>query len=73
MVEAVGVEPTSCCHDSPEKTGLSPALSYDGAQIGAQILGADCPLLAQVVESWPKLSPATRAAIRTIAKEASKS
>ena len=68
MVEAVGVEPTSCCHDSPEKTGLSPALSYDGAQI----LGADCPLLAQVVKSWPTLSPATREAIRTIAKEASR-
>ena len=72
MVEAVGVEPTSCCHDSPEKPDLSPATSSESAQICAQILGADCPLLAQVIESWPTLSPATREAIRTIAKEVSR-
>ena len=68
----VGLEPTSCHQVSPEKTDLSSALFGDGAQICAQILGADCPLLAQVIESWPTLSPATREAIRTIAKEVSR-
>ncbi len=51
-----------------EETDLSPAPSSESAQI----IDAGCPLLAQVVESWPKLSPATREAIRTIAKEVSR-
>ena len=70
---------TTNCYTDQDQLDVSGALQAlpshqaPSAQICAQILGADCPLLAQVIESWPTLSPATREAIRTIAKEVSRS
>ena len=63
LVEAVGIEPTSHCHNNPEKTALSPAPSAASAHISAQILGADCPHLAQVASKWSKLPFSAREAI----------
>jgi len=41
LVEAVGIEPTSPCHNNPEKTGLPPTPSDASAHISAQILGSE--------------------------------
>ena len=62
-MEAVGVEPTSQCPVGPDKTVISPAPSRESAQIRAQILGADCPHLAQIVSKWSQLSTPAREAI----------
>ena len=63
MVEAVGIEPTSPCPNKPEKTDSPPTPLGEGAHICAQILGADCPHLAQIVSKWSQLSPPAREAI----------
>ena len=62
-MEAVGIEPASTCPNKPEKTDSSPAPSGEGAHICAQILGADCPHLAQVASKWSKLPYSAREAI----------
>ncbi len=63
MVEAVGIEPASPCPDNPEKTDSSTAPAGEGAHICAQILGVDCPHLAQIVSKWSQLPPPAREAI----------
>ena len=68
LVEAVGIEPTSPCHNNPEKTGLSPTPSGASAHISAQISGSDCPHLAQVVSKWSALPCSAREAIAQLVK-----
>ena len=59
----MGIEPTSSCHNSPEKPASSAAPQSERAHISAQISGLDCPHLAQVVSKWPALPYSAREAI----------
>ena len=64
----MGIEPNSPEQNNPEKPASSAAPQSERAQIRAQILGADCPHLAQVASKWSKLPCPAREAIAQLVK-----
>ena len=62
----MGIEPIAPEKNSPEKSDSSSPLQSKRAQIRAQISGADCPLLSQVVVKWPQLPLSAREAIHQL-------
>jgi len=59
----MGIEPIDPDQNLPEKTDSSSTPQDKRAQIRAQISGANCPLLAQLVARWPELPAQAREAI----------
>ena len=62
----MGIEPIDPDQNTPEKTDSSSTLQDKRALIRAQISGADCPLLAQLVARWPELPAQAREAIISV-------
>ena len=62
----MGIEPNAPEQNNPEKPASSAAPQSERAQIRAQILGVDCPHLAQIVSKWSKLPPPAREAINQL-------
>ena len=63
LERVMGIEPIDPDQNLPEKTDSSSTPQDKRAQIRAQISGADCPLLAQLVARWPELPVQAREAI----------
>ena len=63
LERVMGIEPIDPDQNLPEKTDSSSTPQDKRAQIRAQISGADCPFLAQLVVRWPELPAQAREAI----------
>jgi hypothetical protein len=66
MERVMGIEPNAPEQNNPEKPASSAAPQSERAQIRAQILGVDCPHLAQIVSKWSQLPPPAREAINQL-------